>query len=125
VTNDILGTFDPTQLLNGLYDVRLTAEDANERVSSTSVVYRVAEDVKVGNFTITLQDLAIPMAGIPITINRTYDSRDKGRKSDGKPRYGHRLEPDEKRVAASHILFAADWGTLRLHYAPGWKDRGV
>jgi len=47
-------------------------------VSYDSTVYVVEEDLKVGNFTITIQDLSIPVAGIPISINRTYDSRDKG-----------------------------------------------
>jgi RHS repeat-associated protein len=32
---------------------------------------------KVGNFSLTFDDLTIPMAGLPITILRTYDSRNK------------------------------------------------
>ncbi|MCD4811316.1 putative Ig domain-containing protein [bacterium] len=101
VTDDVLGTLDTTRLLNGLYDIRLTAEDANGQESSTSVVYRVAEDLKVGNFTITLQDLAIPVAGIPITINRTYDSRDKGSHDFG---YGWSIDIQNVKVTENRVL---------------------
>ena len=75
VNNDVLGVFDPTLLLNGLYSIRLTATDANGQSSSTSIVYLVKGDLKLGHYTITLKDLSIPVAGIPITIKRTYDTR--------------------------------------------------
>jgi hypothetical protein len=77
VTNGVLGTLDPTTLRNGLYDVRLTAEDASGNTSSQTVLYQLEGEMKVGNFTITFNDLTIPVAGIPITIARTYDSRVK------------------------------------------------
>jgi hypothetical protein len=40
VSNDVLGTFDPTMLRNGLYDVRLTAEDADGNSASITRVYQ-------------------------------------------------------------------------------------
>jgi YD repeat-containing protein len=75
VNNDVLGVFDPTLLLNGLYSIRLTATDANGLSSSTSIVYLVKGDLKLGHFSLALKDLSIPVAGIPITIKRTYDTR--------------------------------------------------
>ncbi len=101
VVANVLGTFDPTMLLNGLYDVRLTAKDVNGLVSRDTVVYRVTEDLKVGNFTITLQDLSIPVAGIPITVNRTYDSRDKGSHDFG---YGWSIDIQNVKVEESRVL---------------------
>jgi beta-lactam-binding protein with PASTA domain len=77
VTNGVLGTIDPTLLLNGLYDVRVVVEDASGNVTSALRTYEVDGQAKVGNFSISFEDLTIPVAGIPITITRTYDSRNK------------------------------------------------
>jgi RHS repeat-associated protein len=77
VTNGALGTFDPTMLLNGLYTVRLSALDADGHISSINVVYTVKGEMKVGNFTVSFTDVSIPVAGIPVTVTRTYDSRYK------------------------------------------------
>ena len=75
VVNAVLGQFDPTLLLNGIYDVRLTAEDTSGNVASVTRSYEVDGGAKIGNFTISFNDLIIPVSGIPITITRTYDSR--------------------------------------------------
>ncbi|MHC4498455.1 MAG: PKD domain-containing protein, partial [Planctomycetota bacterium] len=77
VTNGILGKLDPTMMRNGLYDVKLTAEDAGGRTASVTRTYQIQGQMKVGNFTISFNDLTIPVAGIPITITRTYDSRNR------------------------------------------------
>ncbi len=79
VTAGVLGQFDPTLLLNDLYTIRLTVFDAggNQTIAETTV--QVDGQQKVGNYTITFTDLQIPMAGLPIAITRTYDSRDKSR----------------------------------------------
>jgi RHS repeat-associated protein len=73
----VLGSFDPTLLLNGTYAIRLTATD--EAGQSTSIIRSivVTGNQKVGNFTILYEDLSVPVAGLPIQILRTYDSRDK------------------------------------------------
>jgi YD repeat-containing protein len=76
VFGGVLGTFDPTLLRNDLYDIRLTAHDINGLTSAALVVYQVTGDLKVGHFALTLEDLTIPVAGMPISIRRTYDSRD-------------------------------------------------
>jgi len=34
-------------------------------------------DLKVGNFSFTVEDLNVPVSGIPIRVTRTYDSRRK------------------------------------------------
>ncbi|NIS81748.1 MAG: hypothetical protein GTO14_16420 [Anaerolineales bacterium] len=77
VSGDVQGSFDPTLLLNGIYEIRLTATDLFGQSSSVSVNVVVAGDMKVGHFTLSYFDLNIPVAGIPIQIIRTYDSRDK------------------------------------------------
>ncbi len=77
VSNGVLGTFDPTVLLNGFYRLRLTAFDAGGNGLIDEITVQVDGDQKVGNFTVSFTDLEIPLSGIPITVARTYDSRDK------------------------------------------------
>ena len=77
IVDGVLGTLDPTMMTNGLYEIRLQAEDTSGQLSRISHTYQLAGDMKVGNFTISFTDLTIPVAGIPITITRTYDSRVK------------------------------------------------
>jgi PKD repeat protein len=77
VTNATLGTFDPTILLNGQYIVRFSSTDNAGQTSSTSSTVDVSRNNKVGNFTLSFNDLSVPLPGLPITVTRTYDSRDK------------------------------------------------
>jgi len=78
VTNGTLGTFDPTLLLNGIALIQLTATDMAGQTSTfgpVSVV--VTGNQKVGNFTVSFNDLTVPLEGLPIQVVRTYDSRNK------------------------------------------------
>ena len=79
VTNGTLGTLDPTTLLNDLYTVRLRAFDRADNVTIATTMVQVTGQRKVGLFSLTFVDLDIPMTGIPITVTRTYDSRDKAK----------------------------------------------
>lgn len=69
-------TFDPTLLLNGLYEVRVVVEDEIGRITVSEVVAVVIEgNMKVGQFTMSFKDLSVPVSGIPVEVVRTYDSR--------------------------------------------------
>jgi RHS repeat-associated protein len=72
-----LGTFDPTLLLNGMYDLKLEAVDFQGQVAETTIPVAVDGQRKVGIFTLSFSDLRLPLSGIDIEITRTYDSRDK------------------------------------------------
>jgi hypothetical protein len=76
VASGVLATFDPTTLPNGLYEIRLRAVDVLGTEVSTSVSVRVTEGPKIGHFTLAFTDLEIPVSGLPISITRSYDSRD-------------------------------------------------
>ncbi|MEA2562211.1 MAG: hypothetical protein QOH06_3715 [Acidobacteriota bacterium] len=89
IAGGVLGTFDPTMLLNDLYTVRLTVFTVASGSVSTSVAYSVEGGQKVGNFTLSYEDLSVPVSGLPITVIRNYDSRDK---SVGDFGYGWNLE---------------------------------
>jgi len=100
VTNGVLGRFDPSMLLNDIYTVRLTVFDKGGNTTSTSVNYQAARDAKVGIFTLTFQDLDIPLSGLPITVNRVYDSRDKGKGDFG---IGWRLDVQALKLRANRL----------------------
>ncbi len=69
-----LGLFDPTNLADGAYTLRLTAWNAGGHVSTTSITVNVNGYLKLGNLHLAFNDLTVPVSGIPITITRTYDS---------------------------------------------------
>ena len=99
MVNGILGQFDPTGLANDSYVLRLTATDAGGNSSTTDTTVDVAGDLKVGNFTLSFTDLTIPVSGIPISVSRTYDSLQAGRRDDFG--FGWRMEFRDTDLRAS------------------------
>jgi len=78
ITNGVLGTLDPTMMLNGQYNIRLRLyETGGEYWGVNSGSFTVEGNMKIGNFTLSFTDLSVPVAGIPMDINRSYDSRQK------------------------------------------------
>jgi hypothetical protein len=85
-----LGQFDPTILPNGPYLIRLTAEDLGGNVATDEKMVEVEGKLKLGNFTLSFVDLEVPVAGLPITITRTYDTLEADREGDFG--YGWRMD---------------------------------
>jgi RHS repeat-associated protein len=78
VSNAVLGTFDPTLLLNGNALIQLRATDISGQTSIAGpITVVVTGNQKIGNFTVSFNDLTVPVAGLPIQVVRTYDSRNK------------------------------------------------
>jgi RHS repeat-associated protein len=77
VSNATLAQLDPTLLLNGIYSLRLTSIDNSGQIGQATVAVIVSRALKVGLFTLSFNDLSVPVAGLPIQVVRTYDSRDK------------------------------------------------
>src|SRR5262249_50955406 len=90
VTDGVLGTLDPTLLLNDTYILRLEATDAGGHIASIEQQINIRDNLKLGNFTLSFTDLTIPVSGIPITVARTYDTLTAAR--DGALGFGWRLE---------------------------------
>ncbi len=90
VVDGHLGTLDTTLLTSGITRLRLTATDLFGNTATTTQNILVVGEKKLGNFSITFVDLEVPVSGIPITIQRTYDSRERGHSGDFG--YGWRLE---------------------------------
>lgn len=82
IQNDVLGTLDPTMLENGVYTIRLTAEDINGLISVTDVVVNVTGDLKLGQFSVSFLDKALNIGRLPLDVTRAYDSRKRGEKGD-------------------------------------------
>src|SRR5205807_2493340 len=53
-----LGTIDPTMMLNGLFDIRLSSTDQFGQTSRTHISVIVERNLKVGNFTVSFTDLS-------------------------------------------------------------------
>jgi RHS repeat-associated protein len=106
VTAGVLGTLDPTLLLNGAYLLQLTVFGTNGE-SATAQVPIVADGAqKIGNFTLAHVDLAVPLAGIPIQLTRLYDSRDKHTRDFG---FGWSLGMKGALQVSESGVLGSDW----------------
>ncbi len=113
VSSAVIGTLDPTLLRNGQYTLQLEAWDASRNTGLDSHTVLLTGDMKVGNFSFTLTDLDIPVSGIPIVINRTYDSRDRQRLQDFG--YGWSLDYQNVKVEESRKI-AENWAINEYRY---------
>ncbi|MEZ6136168.1 MAG: putative Ig domain-containing protein [Pirellulaceae bacterium] len=80
--NGELATFDPTMLSNDPYVVAVVAYDHTGNASVKTRVINVAGNVQVGNFRLEFTDVSLPLLGIPVQINRIYDTLDAGNEGD-------------------------------------------
>lgn len=76
--DQVLGTLDPTLLENGLYELELQATDVLGQTATLSRQIVIDGGLKLGVFQLPFFDLEVPLLGVPISVIRTYDSRDKG-----------------------------------------------
>jgi YD repeat-containing protein len=60
----------------------LRCPDTSGNVATATKIFEASGQVKVGEFTVSFQDLAVPAPGIPITVTRTYDSRTREQPGD-------------------------------------------
>lgn len=85
VSNAEVGRIDPTLLMNGQYSLVLKGEDVSGNVAQDIVAVSIEGAMKLGHFSITFEDLNLPVSGIPVTVSRTYDTRTRHRNLD----FGH------------------------------------
>jgi RHS repeat-associated protein len=69
----VLGTLDPTLVPDGPYYLQLHA-DSTGSDNGVEITVNVRGKLKLGDFKIAFTDLTVPVAGIPITVRRSYDS---------------------------------------------------
>jgi RHS repeat-associated protein len=109
VVAGVLGRLDTTLMENGIYDLRLTAEDRSGNTAVAQSVIQVTAQLKIGAVSLLFKDMQVPVSGIPIALNRTYDSRDKGKGDFG---YGWRLDVTTVKLSLSGPLSEAWYQTL-------------
>ncbi len=110
IVSNTLAAFDPTLQLNGLYELRLTATDTLGRSAITEPVTVIVDrHLKIGHFTLSFTDMTVPVAGIPIEIVRTYDSRETHTNDFG---VGWSLDIRNVRVQKNRA------------FAPNWRSEG-
>jgi RHS repeat-associated protein len=90
VSTGTLGKWDTTLLENDNYVLKLEVYDTFGSFAAMEVEVSVSSNLKLGNFRLSFEDMTISVAGIPITIARTYDTLRADR--DGDFGYGWRLE---------------------------------
>ncbi|MBI4820421.1 MAG: RHS repeat protein [Deltaproteobacteria bacterium] len=78
-----IGTVDGTLLVNGLMTLRVVAKDINGQTSYDERPIGVDGGAKIGVVQLSFTDMTIPVAGVPLTITRTYDSRVKTKQDFG------------------------------------------
>ncbi|MGA2278657.1 MAG: Ig-like domain-containing protein, partial [Terracidiphilus sp.] len=77
-----IATLDTTTMLNGTYWIQLQATDSSNKEQYSLILVTVAGNYKPGRLTTTVTDLVVPASGIPINIQRVYDSLEAGTSSD-------------------------------------------
>ncbi len=107
IVDGILGRIDSTLLLNGYYKVIVTGYGPNQNLSDEIIVL-VCGQAKVGNFSLSFLDMTMPVAGLPVEIYRTYDSRE--RTQNGDFGYGWNLAIGGPSISISDNL-GEDWDT--------------
>jgi RHS repeat-associated protein len=102
-----VGMFDPTLLLNGQYTLILQAWNAAGGTAVDSRIVTVTGDMKIGHFSISFEEVSIPVAGIPVMVTRTYDTRQAHQSLD----FGHGWTVDTRsmRIHESRTI-GFGWG---------------
>jgi len=108
-----LGVLDPTLLLNGLYRLHLSATTKNGQSSDDVQDVWIRGGLKIGQFSLSFNDLTLPVAGMPISLTRTYDSRD-GRK--GEFGVGWSLSSNDVRLQSNGPVGGVEIGDAKYYW---------
>ncbi|MGI8666876.1 MAG: RHS repeat-associated core domain-containing protein [Jatrophihabitans sp.] len=69
-----LATFDPTVLANGTYQISVSATTSGGGVQNAMTSVAVTGQLKLGHYVTSYDDLNVPVAGIGMKVQRSYDS---------------------------------------------------
>ncbi len=109
-TGTVTATIDTSRLINGPYLLVLTGTDTLGRSKVAMRKFLVEDQYKPGQFSFTVQDLVTPVSGIPLAVNRTYNSLNRDRVGD----FGYgwsasftdlEIKHDEQRIDAYDLSF--------------------
>ncbi|MFN0172351.1 MAG: PKD domain-containing protein, partial [Bryobacteraceae bacterium] len=77
-----IGTLDSTVLANGSYWIKLAATNTVPVTQTNLLLVTVSGEDKPGRMMSTITDFTAPLAGLPIQIQRSYDSLERGISGD-------------------------------------------
>ena len=77
-----IGVLDTTSLANGSYLIEMQATDSQGKSQYSLIQVTVTGNNKPGRVTTTVTDLVVPATGLPIQIQRTYDTLNAGQSLD-------------------------------------------
>lgn len=106
----VLGQLDPTLSINGFYTLVLQAWDVGGNQIQDSRTVLIDGDMKLGHYSVTFEDVSIQMAGFPIRVTRTYDTRRRNEYLDFG--YGWSVDYQNLRVTESRTPGFA-WSLLQ------------
>jgi hypothetical protein len=78
IQDGTLGTFDPTLLPNGLYEVRLATLRSDGSGETATLTVTVEGGMKLGQLNFAKTDLSVKAPGMDLALVREYDSRRTG-----------------------------------------------
>lgn len=73
-TVGLLAELDPRIISDGAYRLLLSATDAAGNESGLVLPIDIASDEKLGDLTLSFTDMTVNVGGLPVTVQRTYDS---------------------------------------------------
>ena len=111
-----LATFDPTLVINGMYQILTTAVSSGGGAATCITNVFVAGDMKLGDYKTTYLDMQTSIAGFPVQVLRTYDTKDSRVGDFG---VGWRLELSGPRVTPNGRLGLGGWFTVSCGFLGG------
>ena len=99
IDKGILGKLDPSMMINGEYELRLTIQDEGGNYRTIQSFIIIESKIKVGYFNIGFNDVSAPIAGTTVNINRRYDSRNKNKGDFG---YGWSMDLDGFKIVVTN-----------------------
>ena len=116
-----LAALDTTTLANGNYVIRLRATDSAGQQLVSQVTITVAGENKPGRMIVSVTDLTVPAAGIPVTIERRYDSLERHTVGDFGHGWSLEMAGPRLEVSPDHDVTITEPGTGRrvtFQFAP-------
>jgi uncharacterized repeat protein (TIGR01451 family) len=110
-----LGTFDPTLLPDDSYTISFSATASGGGTQTVTSTVDVSGNLKPGRYVSTYQDLSLPVNGLPVAVQRIYDSYDTAAGDFG---VGWRLGLSDFTVSANRELGAGGWTEYATSSAP-------
>jgi len=115
VTAEPIARFDTTRLANGSYDVRVVAEDGVNAPWTIQWPLDVTGSYKLGDFETRFIDMAVPVAGFPMAVERVYSTLNPGGSPDFGPGWGLAFAGNLRDTAPE------EGGTLQTAYTPSTR----